>query len=108
MECPNESSLLCALSRVESSSIPRIAVCTLTDCAAARRSLNGAHFGRSDGEGEADDEGADADMSPFDHATTNRQTDISAVAGSDRRITGCACSLHFKLGSSAGVIPDRQ
>jgi hypothetical protein len=54
---PNESSLLCALSRVESSSIPRIAVWTLTDCATARRSLNGANLGRLDGED------ADADAS---------------------------------------------
>src|SRR5258708_32695535 len=105
---PNESSLLCALSRVESSSIPRIAVCTLTDCAAARRSLNGASLGGLGSEGEADDEGVDADVSPFGHPNANRLTTLSAVAVSDRRITGYSCSLHFKLGSSAGEILKRQ
>jgi hypothetical protein len=33
---------------------------------------------------------------------------MSAVAGSDRRITGYSCSLHLKLGPSAGEILERQ
>src|SRR4029079_5248921 len=96
--------LLCALWRVESSSIPRIAVSTLTDCAAARRSLQAPKLGRSDREGE----GSDADASPFGHPTANRLTTMSAVVGSDRRITGYSCSLHFTLSPSASVILERQ
>src|SRR5439155_1918428 len=105
---PNESSLLCAFLRVESSSIPRIAVCTLTDWAAAKRSLNGASLGDLGSEGEAVDEGGDANVSPFGHPNANRPTAISAVASTDRRITDYSCSLHFKLGPSAREILKRQ